>query len=251
MRKFCKIHGEYYEEKLHQVGLLMLPVGCPICNAEREKKFKEQEARDAKIRDQERALHEKALLQKRGIEPEFYGVTLDDYKVESDCERKAVEATQALIDGRIKKLVLLGSFGTGKTMLASILAILLGGIRITMFEISARIRAMYNNHEGTEVDVLDDLLSYPLIAIDEIGRTKGSEAELNWLSYLIDKAHTRKIPLVLISNKQRARNLPPEKRGDCFESYLPNDSLSRLKQETAIIELYGKDRRGDLNADIL
>lgn len=250
MRKFCEIHGEY-EEKEIGVMWRSFPVGCPKCQAEWEAKDKEQDLKMHKIVESELENHKRSLLQKRGIEPEFYGVTLDDYKVESDCERKAVEAARALIDGRIKKLVLLGSFGTGKTMLASILAILLGGIRITMFEISARIRAMYNNHEGTEVDVLDDLLSYPLIAIDEIGRTKGSEAELNWLSYLIDKAHTRKIPLVLISNKQRARNLPPERRGDSFESYLPNDSLSRLRQETEIVELYGKDRRGDINADIL
>ena len=127
----------------------------------------------------------------------------------------------------------------------------LGGIRITMFELGARIRAMFNNRQGTELDVLDDILSYPFIAIDEIGRTKGSEAELNWLSYLIDKAHSRGIPLMLISNKEKARNLPEERRGESFEMYLPNDAISRLRQDTKIIELRGRDRRGDLNANIL
>ena len=246
---FCEKHGEYENKEVGVMGRAF-PLGCPKCLAEREQKFKEQDERDSKIAAQEKELHKKALLLQRGIEPEFFNITLDDYKVETEEEQKALNAAKALAEGKIYKLVLLGNFGTGKTMLASALANMLDGIRITMFEISAKIREMYNNREGTEVEVLNDLLSYPFIAIDEIGRTKGSEAELNWLSYLIDKAHTRKIKLMLISNKLRANSLPDNEKADCFEQFIPADSTSRLRQNTVIVELFGRDRRAS-NAGVL
>lgn len=111
-----------------------------------------------------------------------------------------------------------------------------------MFEISARIRQGYNNNIS-ELDVLDEILSYPLIVIDEVGRTKGSESEHNWLSYLIGKAHARGIKLILISNRHTARNLPAERRGEAIENYFDNDVISRLKQDTLIVEVNGRDRR--------
>ncbi len=238
----CERHGDYEGTEIKFCGRL-IPSACPVCMAERERLAREQDERLHEELKKEYERHERALLIERGIEPEFFGVTLEDYKAETEDERAALTAAYELAEGKIKKLVLLGNFGTGKTMLASALAIKLGGIRITMFELSAKIRACFNNREGSEIDVLDKLLENKFIAIDELGRTKGSEAELNWLSYLIDKAHSRGIKLMLISNKRQAKNLPKERVGESFEMFLPNDSISRLRQDTRIIELYGRDRR--------
>lgn len=244
---FCKIHGEY-DEAFRKVFGRQLPVGCPKCRSELEQLVNEQDALQTEAIEAETAQETREQLIKRGIEPEFFGVTLADYKPETEDEQRALDAAKALLEGKIQKLILLGSFGTGKTMLASVLAMLLDGVRITMFELSARIRATYNGSGETDFDVLNSLLEYQFIAIDEIGRTKGSEAELNWLSYLIDKAHTRGIRLMLISNRRRMKNLPQERRNECFEMFLPNDSISRLKQNSVIVELTGRDRRGDFNA---
>lgn len=234
MREICKKHGSY-ESQVVQIFGLEVKTGCPECESEEIEKENQRLAM-AQLR------LEQADYFARGIEPEYYALSLKDYKAETKSESDAYNAVLGLKDGKYKKVLLLGSNGVGKTMLASCLAKELHGIRTTMYEISNRIRQGYKE-DKTELDYLDSLLQYPFIAIDELGRTKGSESELNWLSYLIDKAHTRGIKLLLISNKKQARNLPKDKQGDAIEFFLPNDAISRLRQNSIIVEVTGRDRR--------
>lgn len=227
----CELHGPYQSNGVPILGGSVIWTRCPKCEElqrNQEEKAELQRQRESKIR--------------HGIEPEFFGATLQNYKAETESERMALQAAKDLESGRIKKLLLLGSNGTGKTHLGCAICQSQGGVRITMFELSALIRRGYT--EGySELKVLDDLLSYPVIVIDEVGRTKGSEAEKNWMSYLVDKAHTRGIRLVMISNRSTARNLPPERRGEAFENYFDNDVISRLRQDSKIVEIKGRDRR--------
>lgn len=234
MVKYCDKHGEYESEMFEILGLQIIP-GCPECAKEETEKEVQQEAER-----KERA--RLTALQLRGIEPEYIGKTLDDFKPETTTEREALDAARDLEDGRIKKLLLLGDNGTGKTLIATALAQKFDGVVINMFELSGKIRAGYS--EGiNEVTYLDRLLNHKFIAIDEMGRTKGSDAERNWMSYLIDKAHTRGIRLMLISNRKMARSLPAERRGEAFEYFIDNDVISRLKQNSKIVEVHGRDRR--------
>lgn len=234
MKAICEKHGEYESETLETFGI-KIQSGCPLCEQEQEhQEKKELEARQQEARRQE--------LQDRGIEPEFINATLDNYRPENDSEAQALQSAMDLEAGRIKKLLLLGSNGTGKTHLADALVKSCNGIRITMFELSARIRAGFSQGKS-ELDILDDLLRYDLIVIDEVGRTKGSDSEKNWMSYLIDKVHTRNKKLLIISNRQTAKTLPPERRGEAFEYYFDNDVISRLRQDSRIVEVKGRDRR--------
>lgn len=235
MEKICEKHGKYQSEPIQLFGRTISETGCPICT-------QEEEAAEKKRQEElQKELHHQALIA-RGIEPEFFGATLNNYKAESPSELEALQAARDLAAGKLNKVLLLGSNGVGKTHLADALALQLGGIRITMFELSARIRAAYNRNES-ELDVLDRLLKYQFIAIDEIGRTKGSDAEKNWLSYLLDKCHTRGVRVMLISNRHTAKNLPEDRRGEAIEYYFDNDVISRLRQSSKIVEVTGRDRR--------
>lgn len=238
-QRVCKKHGPYLTSYIN-VFDIPFETPCPECE-----KLREQAEEQTYLK--ELAEHKRRDLVERGVEPEFLDKTFDDYKAETESEKNALRAVKALQSGTIKKVVLLGANGVGKTMLADCLIKEIGGIRITMFELSARIREGFNCNQ-TEVNTLEKLLRYPLIVIDEVGRTKGSEAERNWLSYLIDKVHTRGKRLMLISNRQTAKHLPPERKGDAFEYFFDNDVISRLRQDTWIVEVTGRDRRATVAA---
>lgn len=234
MQQVCQKHGTYEAEVFETFGIKIIS-NCPICE-----KLEEESERRKEAAEKERYRIER--MQAHGIEKEHQSATFDNYRAETTSEKEALEATKALAAGSIKKLILLGQNGVGKTHLACALVRKMGGMRITMFELSARIRAGYNNGQS-ELTILDKLLTEPLIVLDEIGRTKGSDAEKNWLSYLLDKAHSRGIPLLLISNRQKANSLPPERRSEAFENYFDNDVISRLRQNSRIVEVHGRDRR--------
>ncbi len=244
MIKHCEKHGNYDSKSITVLGRTF-EIMCPLCEKEQaEKEEIEERKRNEEIRFNN--------LTSRGIEPEYFDITLEKYKAENESEKNALNACKDLLEGKIKKLILLGSNGTGKTMLSCALALRLGGIRTTMFELGARIRQSYakNGSETSELNILNNLLTYNFICIDEVGRTKGSDAERNWLSYLIDKAHTRNIRLMIISNRRTAKNLPAERRGEAIEFFFDNDVISRLKENARIVEIKGRDRRQAISATV-
>lgn len=235
--KTCDKHGKYESKVLNVMGMLFEST-CPKC----------EEEQTARENAENRERNERAkfnALTSRGIEPEFFDASLEGYIAENETEREALQACEDLAAGKIKKLMLLGANGTGKTMLSCALALQLGGIRTTMFELGAKIRRGYSNGDSadSELSVLNHLLSYNFICIDEVGRTKGSDAERNWLSYLIDKAHTRNIRLMIVSNRHTARNLPQDRRGEAIEYFFDNDVISRLRENARVVEVKGRDRR--------
>jgi DNA replication protein DnaC len=94
---------------------------------------------------------------------------------------------------------------------------------------------------------VNELARLPLLAIDEIGRTKGGDAEANWLSYIIDKRHVRGLPLILISNKHAHSDCPNQSEdkvcADCLEYYIGEDIMSRLCDGGVMLKFSGADYR--------
>lgn len=228
------LHGKYETLiKEFEDGTKQYDCPCPECEKEWERIAKAQQ--------------EKELLQHYkncNIEPEFYGKTLIDFKAQTPSQVEMLNAVQELIDGKINNLVLLGGYGTGKTMLGSILADMFDGKIFTMYEISTMIRQSYTiKAEKSELEIVNELASVPLLVFDEVGRTNSSSFNMNWLSYVFDKRHTRKLKTIFLGNGHLRRNCPDGGCDKCFENYMDGDVISRLRQDSKVINIVADDYR--------
>ena len=206
---------------------------CPKCEKEWERLEKEKQ-------EKELLKHYKSC----NIEPEYYGKELSDFKANTPSQIEALNSVQELIDGKISTLVLLGGYGTGKTLLGSILADMFDGKIYTMYEISTMIRQSYTiKAEKTELEIVNELASVLLLVFDEVGRTNSSSFNMNWLSYVYDKRHTRKLKTVFLGNGHLRKNCPDGGCEKCFENYMDGDVMSRLRQDSKVINIVADDYR--------
>ena len=136
---------------------------------------------------------------------------------------------------------------THNTMLGNIAVKIMGGKIYTMYEIATRIRQSYAaGATETELEILNELINEPLLVIDEVGRLKMSESVQDWFSFILDKRHTYNKPFFLIGNLHFNKDCDKKKEGGCqkcFENYFDKDILSRLTQNSVIIEIIADDNR--------
>lgn len=235
-RCYCDKHG-YYDAEMLCINGLMIKSGCPVCD-------EEAQAESQKLKLQKDKEKQVEYFRNCNIEPEYYFKTLEDYKPQDEQQEKAKSAVSKMIENKNGKIVLLGTNGTGKTMLASIAAMQLGGKVLTMYEISTMIRQSYTvKAEKSELEIVKELASLPFLAIDELSRIKVSEAELNWRSFILDKRHTRNLPTMILDNGHFKSNCPEHGCSKCFENQLDNDILSRLRQGTTFVVMKSNDYR--------
>ena len=202
---------------------------CPVCEQEAEREREKLEEADRKIAFEN---DKKA----KNIEQEYWGKTFDDFEIFSESQQKALEAVKNMVEQKHGKVILLGKHGCGKTMLGSIAVDMLGGKIYSMYEISCMIRQAYSSlAKRTELEIVDELATIPMLVIDEIGRSKGSGAELNWLSYILDKRHVRRLPFMLLTNTHLKKNCESGGCEECFENFVDSDILSRLRQDSKVI----------------
>lgn len=243
----CLRHGNVTVQYMSLFGVGHLGE-CPKCAEERE--IKERLARDKA--DAVRAMER---WKASNVKEKFWKMTFDDYKPQNESQKKALELAKGIADGTNKKsLVLIGPYGTGKTMLASLAVMRRGGYIYKMYEVAMMVKSSYKpNAKEDEWDILKRLSTCPVLAIDEIGRQFGSESERNWLSYVIDERYEQclddgaPLPMILLSNLKLMRDCSEDEksRGLYLERYLGADSVSRLCECADIVSIDGKDwRRG-------
>lgn len=234
----CRKHGKTKGFKICIVGKVF-EGSCKQCWDD------EAQKRQFEI-DKAMKVPETEIWKNRGIREEYFSKTLENYNAETESEKTALQAINLLKEGKLRKVLLLGDMGTGKTHLASALLKDFDGIYLTMFELGLRFESAFKNGIS-KFGVLKEVLSKELIVIDEIGYSKGTDEEECMLSYIIDYVHTQNIRLILISNKY----LPDSENDvltetDFIHHYLNQSVFSRFQSRSAIVEVHGRDRRSDI-----
>lgn len=226
----CEKHGEVRITAMKDRNGKLIEGCCPICE-------KEKEAEEKRLADERAEKERIRRYAEANIEPEFYEKTIDDYKPQTAKQGEFKNAVKTLVERKAGKLIVLGGNGTGKSMLGAMGVKSMGGVIYTMFQLSLKIRSLGKN-DMTEWQFANSLIDAPLLVIDEVGRSKGSEFELNLLSYILDKRHTRNKPFMILSNTHFSRDCPHGEKGceRCFERFFDNDLLSRFRQDGKFIE---------------
>lgn len=184
-----------------------------------------------------------------GITPRFAESTFATYRANTPAMIQALETCRGYADNfgehfqAGRNLLMCGNIGTGKTHLAS--GIVQHVIRqhgavavITTADEIIRVfkRSMARDSGYTEGDVINELASFDLLVIDEIGAQKGSEYELGVLHEIVDRRYQMVLPTVVVSNlpatsKQDADGKPTPS----LEQYIGARALDRLRENKALL----------------
>lgn len=243
----CICGAEYEQPALVTQFCIIISRYCPKCVAKWEAA---ENSKNKHLREEKK----NKWLEDIGIKEEHKKATLENYKPQTESQEEALKACKLLDEGEIEKLVLLGSNGVGKTHLASALVKKHNGLLITAYEMSATYSECFSG-KTSELDIIKKFSKLPLLAIDEYGRTKGSEAEENFMSAIIDNRHANNLPTLILSNLIRKRDCifyqnnsdkcKDCERKNCLESRLTKDVISRLRENSKVVLIEGEDyRRG-------
>lgn len=229
----CALHGVY--RKLHAFGR---PVGCYHCDHDRRAGLSPKHAaeRAAELVEEE--------MDRIGLVGRYRTTTFDNFVVETEAQRTALQACRDFADGRdgCGAPWLIGACGLGKTHLLAAVAHHLAFARArrprltTPRSIVRRLRATWaKDAEETVDDVICAIAHDPdVLLLDEAGLGTGTDAELLQLYEVIGERYDHSLPTMLASN------LPvPELR-----AALGDRIFDRLREGARVLALDGQSHRG-------
>lgn len=173
----------------------------------------EAEYKQDALRKREEAEHNRFLqtLETRGVSLRNSDIRLNDISPKNAKQEEALSSMKSMADAiksgkRTGNLILIGSVGTGKTMLTSGLVcdLIVDGYKPAIRRVIDIIRKMKNtwrkDSEITEDQLIDNLVALDLLIIDEIGVQFGSDTEKMFIFDIIDGRYNKMKPTILISN---------------------------------------------------
>lgn len=251
MRSFageCPVHGAVDRSEVEQFDGSMLVRSCKQCQFHGLRVAAVGSIEHTQALAHAAAERLNSALVGSGITPRFADCTFGNYRDTTPAMSEALEkclgyATdfgQHYQAGR--NLLLTGNVGTGKTHLAcSIVRQVIGLNAIAVITTAAEIirvfkRSMARESGYTEGDVIDELASFDLLVIDEVGAQAGTAYELAVLHEVIDRRYQLVKPSVLISNlPATARQDVDGKATPSLEQYIGARALDRLRENGALL----------------
>lgn len=210
MQLNCDKHGVFVAKGTRMTSRDVWSM-CPACQAEID-----QRATDAKAEIARRIArddHARALATV-GVPARFVGRTLASFKAETPEQQRALSVASDFVANWAEMrrkgswLVFSGQPGTGKSHLAiAILQAMLPanvGRYMTCLELIQTIRSAWRkDSELSEMDVVAELASVPLLVLDEIGVQNGTDSEMLHLFDVLDKRYRDLMPTILLTNQNK------------------------------------------------
>lgn len=196
---YCEKH-DYYKRYFARIDKNI----CPFC--EREIKDKEQEEKNLIKYQEEQARKREYFLNKySSLNEEIQQATLDNYKVESQEEKNALEFAKRIADEFIQEaknnVILIGKSGTGKSHLSHGIAKEVSDTKkwvvpyVNMVDFMTRIN--YDNKES----MISRIVNAELVVIDDLGSEMESKFTKDIIYEIFDK-RTRTIVTTNMTGEQ-------------------------------------------------
>lgn len=200
----CPEHGIYDFRRIDVIGLKRVIKICPKCMEERRSEEESERVKEEKKRAVTYATNKRLNV---GISKRNLGKTFSDYIATTPEQKKALESCKKFAGNfpKSNNLLMLGSVGTGKTLLASaIIESLIDKhdcVIIKLIQIFRMLKDTFRKgSDMSEKSIIDHLTTVPLLVIDEVGVQFDTDTEKMFVFDIIDGRYQSMLPTILISN---------------------------------------------------
>lgn len=217
----CERHGDFEARAIVCLGIVITPT-CPLC----QKELDDAEAREVAEREEYDRNGRITVWAERAKLPKMYR-RREPMIPNSD----QVEALNYAFD---RNLIIVGSVGTGKTMVASHLGMKAIEQHKTVrylyaSDIATRVKDTWGSKVLSEMEVINDLIDCDVLILDEIGRCEYNE----WIFKVLDGRYMEQRPTIFTGNID-VKELP---------KILGDAIASRLRTNVKVITFGETDQR--------